>query len=118
MYIYIVKEVLCGKSVVNGRIHFIVHKIINKFRYEGAVKNILSEYDEGYVAREIKIKLTTNVPKLPTDDSSRLSKPVKGNREGYHGRVPRRKPYISKASKLKCLQFAKHVNFYNVSGKI
>lgn len=52
---------------------------MNKFRYEGAVKNILSEYDERYVAREIKIKLTTNVPKLPIDDSSRLSKPVKGN---------------------------------------
>lgn len=33
------------------------------------------------------------------------------HREGYHGRVSRRKPYISKANKLKCLQFAKHVNY-------
>ena len=33
------------------------------------------------------------------------------HREGYHGRVSRRKLYIFKANKLKCLEFAKHVNY-------
>ena len=70
-----------GKIV--GRTHSTVQKIINKFRYDGTVRNtpgrgrkkILSNTDER-ICRQIKINLSTSVRKLTLDGSSRINKDI------------------------------------------
>ena len=128
----IVKLYSQGKSFrqvrkIVGRTHSTVQKIINKFRYDGTIRNtpgrgrkkILSNTDER-ICRQIKINPSTSVRKLTLDASSRINKDISVEtvrrtlrKEGYNGRVARTKPYISKANRQKRIEFAKtFVNFY------
>lgn len=134
----IVKLYCNGKSFreighIIGKTHSTVQNIINKFRYEGTVKNtpgrgrkkILSTTEERFICRKIKVNPRTNVRQLTLDVSSRIKKQISVEtvrrtlrRDGYHGRVCRKKPYISKVNRQKRLEFAKEFinydeNFWN-----
>ncbi|CAK9832656.1 Transposable element Tc1 transposase [Anthophora retusa] len=113
-----------------GKTHSTIQKIVNNYRYEGTFRNklgrgrkkILSGIDNQFICREIKINPGINIKNLTTEISNR----IKGKnisvetirrtlrKEEYHGRVARKKPYISKANREKRLQFAKtYVNCDN-----
>lgn len=103
-----------------GRRHSTIQYIINK--YEGKVTNnsgrgrkkILSETDERYILREIKINPKQSVPKLKEEVSKRINRPISVEtvrrvlrKENYNGRIARKKPFISHVNKKKRLEFAK-----------
>lgn len=123
----IVKLYLQGKSFrevgkIVERTHSTVEKIINKFRYEGTVRNkpgrgrkrILTTADVRSICRQIKIDPQTNIRNLTSEVSSRIKSKISVEtirrtlrKEGYNGRIARKKPYISQTNRKKRLEFAK-----------
>lgn len=105
-----------------GRTHSTVQKIINKWRYEGKLQNnpgrgrkrILSAGDERLITRKVKNNPKICVPNLVSEVSEMINRPVSTEtvrrvlrRNNLHGRVARRKPFISAVNKKKRLEFAK-----------
>ncbi|CAK9803685.1 Transposable element Tc1 transposase [Anthophora quadrimaculata] len=131
----IIKLCLQGKSFrevgkIVGRTHSTVQKIINKFRYEGTVRNkpgrgrkkILTTAEERFICRKIKIDPQTNIRNLTSEVSSRIKTKISVEtirrtlrKEGYNGRIARKKPYISEANRKKRLEFAKAFVNYDES---
>lgn len=103
-----------------GRPRSTVQSIINRFCVTKSVKNkprsgrpeILSKQDKHYILREIKKNPKISAPKLSADLQQRgstVSASTVRNicrKEGYHGRVPRKKFWVGKANRKKRLLFA------------
>lgn len=103
-----------------------VQSIVNRFDREDRLafrKNtgrprLLNEHDARTIVRKIKEKPKLSAPKVTADFNSTRSTPVSVDtirrtlhREGYHGRVARRKPFISETNRRKRLLFAReHLN--------
>jgi Transposase len=75
---------------------------------------MFSNSNERWIVRKVKKKPTISVPKLATEVSKDLE--INCNpetirlvlqRNKFHGRVARKKPYISKLNRTKRLHFAK-----------
>lgn len=112
-----------------GKTHSTIQKIVNNYRYEGTFRNkpgrgrkkILSGIDNRFICSEIKINPGRNIKNLTTEISNRIKKNISVEtvrrtlcEEGYHSRLARKKPYISKTNREKQLQFAKtYVNCDN-----
>lgn len=116
-----------GKSLreiadIVGRTHSTVQKIVNKWKYEGTVKNrtgrgrkrILTPTDERVIVRRLRNFPKTSIPKLANEVSGDIGRPVSADtirrvahRNNLRGRVARKKPFLSKANIKKRLQFAK-----------
>jgi transposase len=105
-----------------GKPHSTVQSIIEKYKIRFTVKNlpgrgrkkILTAEDHRYIVRQIKKNPKTSVPKLTENVSNTIQRPISTNTvrrvlrsEGYHGRIARKKPYISLKNKKKRLEFAK-----------
>lgn len=105
-----------------GRTHSTVQKIINKWKYEGTLKNrggrgrkrILSAADERAFVRNLQRNPKTSLPKLAKEVADTIGKPVStstlrrvAHKNNLRGRVARKKPFISKVNMQKRLEFAK-----------
>lgn len=105
-----------------SRPHSTVQDIINRWRYEGRVKNkhrngrpsILSVQDKRTIIRKVTKNPRTSVPKLTVDISKMIGRPISVEsvrnvlrEDNLHGRSARKKPYISEANRKKRLEFAK-----------
>jgi transposase len=93
-----------------------VQYIINKWKYEGTVKNtagrgrkrILTPADERVIVRKLQRNPKTSIPKLATEVAGTIGRPVSADtvrrvahRSGLRGRVARKKPLISKVNMKK-----------------
>lgn len=109
-----------GKIV--GRTHCTIQKIINNYRYEGTISNrpgrgrkkLLSQIDDRFICRQVKINPAINMKDLTNEVSTRIRKNISVEtvrrtlrKEGYNGRIARKKPFISKTNREKRVQFAK-----------
>ena len=121
----IIKLYCQGKSLrevgkIVSKTYSTIQKIVNHYKYEGTIRNkpgrerkkILSDIDNRFICRQIKINPGINMKNLTTEVSTRIKKNISVEtvrrtlrKEGYHGRVARKKPYISKANREKRLQF-------------
>ena len=100
--------------------------IVNKFKYQGSVKNLqrkpkqrkLNKKEEKHIVREIKRNSRINSQKLCqlvqfSTGKNIFNETVRQvlHRHGYHGRVPWKRPLVSRKNKLLRLKFIKeHVN--------
>ncbi|GBL89087.1 hypothetical protein AVEN_255224-1 [Araneus ventricosus] len=99
-----------------------VFNIIRRFKKTNSVENkhrsgrprTFSESEERWIVRQVHINPRTSAVKLTLKCKSRFWKSVNPEtirnvlkKHKYHGRVPRRKPYISKANRKARLAFAK-----------
>ncbi|GBM85390.1 Transposable element Tcb1 transposase [Araneus ventricosus] len=92
-----------------------------KFKNTNSVENkqrsgrprTFSEYEERWIVKQVQINPKTTAVNLTVKCKSRFRKSVNPEtvrnvlRHMYHDRVPRRKPYISKANRKARLAFAK-----------
>lgn len=109
-----------------GKCHATVQYILNKFKYKGSVENVprkpkqkkLSEKEERTIVRQVKFNPRISAPKLRSTLEVSTGKKVCTEtvrkvlrRNGYHGRMTRKRPYVSKKNRVVRLQFSKeHVN--------
>ncbi|GBO45167.1 hypothetical protein AVEN_62607-1 [Araneus ventricosus] len=99
-----------------------VFNIIRRFKKTNTVENkqrsgrprTFSEREERWIVRQVHINPRTSAVKLTLKCKCRFRKSVNPEtvrnvleKHKYHGRVPRRKPYISKANRKGRLAFAK-----------
>ncbi|GBM85491.1 Transposable element Tcb1 transposase [Araneus ventricosus] len=99
-----------------------VFNIIRRFKKTNSVENkqrsgrprTFSEREERWIGRQVHINPRTSEVKLTLKCKSRFRKSVNPKsvrnvlrKHKYHGRVPRRKSYISKANRKARLAFAK-----------
>lgn len=116
-----------GKSVrkiaeIVGKPTSTVQDIIKKHKTYGIVENlagrgrkpILLTQNKRFIVRKIKENPKVSIPKLTKDVSEIIKKPLSTETvrralrsEAYHGRVARKKPFISNVKKKKRLEFAK-----------
>lgn len=116
-----------GKSLraigeIVGRSHSTVQHIIDNWKYEGTLKDkpgrgrkrILSESDERLIVRKVRNNPKVSVPKLTAEVSKDINRSVSTEtvrrvlrKSNLHGRVARRKPFISAVNQKKRLEFAK-----------
>ncbi|GFV28051.1 transposable element Tc1 transposase [Trichonephila clavipes] len=75
---------------------------------------IFNEHEERWIVRQVRINPRTGAVKMALQCKSRFGKSVNPEtirnvlrRHNYHGRVPERKPYFSKANRQARLVFAK-----------
>lgn len=117
-----------GKSVreigkIIKRSHSSVHNIIKRYKNNNQIENktkksnrkIFTEADERLIVRKIKKNPKLSAVKLTNEIQTELKKKAHPEtvrnvlrKHGFHGRVARRKPYISKVNKNKRLLFAKN----------
>lgn len=110
-----------------------IHYIVKKSKTEGNITNKkrtgrpkkLTPREEKMIIREIKKNPSTSAPKLVGIVANNFGKDVHPElcrrvlrSNDYHGRIPRKKPYISKINKKKRLTFAKmyidkDISFWN-----
>lgn len=127
-----------GKSLreigqIVGRNHCTVKKIIDKNSKHGTVENLtgagrpklLSDTEIRAVVREVKANPASSAVKIAENVTQTSGRSVSAStirrslhKNGLHGRVPRKKPYISKINQTKRLNFAKKYknespNFWN-----
>ena len=122
----IVALALKGKSLREigetvGKTHSTVQYIVNKFKYQGSWKNLkrkskdkkLNEWNERYILQQIRRDPRLSVPKLHSLVQDTTGKEMSHQtirrvlwENGYHGRFPRKKPYISETNRVKRLLFA------------
>lgn len=104
------------------RNHCTVQYIINKFKNEGNLANkagrgrkcILTPKTKNYIIKQIKCNPKRSVPKLTAEVSNIIDQKVSVEsvrrvlrKEGYNGRIARKKPFVSKVNRMKRLEFAK-----------
>lgn len=105
-----------------GRHHCTVKKIIDKYANHLTVENLprpgrpkrLTATEVRAVVREVKANPVSSAVQLAKNITETSRKSVSAStvrralhQHGLHGRVPRKKPYISKVNQQKQLQFAK-----------
>lgn len=123
----IINLALRGKSrreigSIFGRTHSTIQGIVNRYIYNGKIQNergrgrkkILKERDERQIVSTVRRNPRLSVPKLTSDVNATLTQPVSTEtirrtlrRAGYHGRVARKKPWITEVNRRKRLDFAK-----------
>lgn len=123
----IVKLVQQGKTYretgeMVGRSFSTVRDIINKYKFQGTFKNkagrgrkqLLNIRNKQYIIQKIKQDPKKPVKLLTAEVSNIINKPLSAETvrrvlrsEGFHGRIARKKPYISKINRMKRLAFAK-----------
>lgn len=110
-----------------------VRNIVNKYNFSGRIKDFpktgrpkkLSNRQVKLICREVKNKPSSSAVKIAEQISNESGNNVSAstvrrtlNSNGLHGRVPRKKPFISAVNKKKRLEFAKNLvgssqNFWN-----
>lgn len=116
-------------GVIN-RSHNTVKKIIDKKQKYGKLENRpksgrprrLNVAEIRSVVRSVKINPSESAIKLSKNISQTSGKPVSASTirralyaNGLYGRVPRKKPHISKTNQIKRLNFAKKYQYNGVS---
>jgi transposase len=99
-----------------------IQKIINNYKRRGNTKTahrsgrpcVMSNIEVRKIVRNVKANPKSSAVKIAQDLSRERGKPVSSstvrralNKNGLHGRVPRKKPYISATNRVKRLNFAK-----------
>lgn len=110
----IAEMVNCPKSTIQD--------IIQRFKTSKSVENkpksgrpkLFSHADERWIVQQVKKDPCLSAPKLASEVSQYLGKAVNAEtirsvlrKQNFHGRVARKKPFISKQNKKKRLEFAK-----------
>lgn len=96
----------------------IIRRYKNEDRIDSVPQNgrpkILSQNDERYIMKKVKIDPRISAPKLKTDLESNLGICVSSEtvrrvirKNGLNGRIARKKPFISEVNKKKRIEFAK-----------
>lgn len=116
-----------GKSIreignIVCRSYSTVRYIIKRYEEEGRIinkagrgrKKILNSSEERFVVREVKENPKISAPKINTSLKNFSEKEVSDEtvrrvlrKNGYNGRVARRKPYVSEINRKKRVEFAK-----------
>lgn len=108
------------------RTHSTIQRIVNNFEDTKSLHSkprsgrpqLLSDRDKRYVVVKVRQNPKLSAPKISSDLENSIGKKVSPStvrnvlrKEGFHGRVPRRKPLISPINRKKRLNFAKmHLN--------
>ncbi|GBN36838.1 hypothetical protein AVEN_251451-1 [Araneus ventricosus] len=107
------KQVLEGQQQ-RAAVHSSRKQIVLKTKQRPGRPRTFSEREERWIVRQARINSKTSAVKLSLKCKSRFRKAVNPEtvrnvlkKHKYHGRVPRRKPYISKANRKARLAFAK-----------
>ncbi|XP_078050777.1 uncharacterized protein LOC144477163 [Augochlora pura] len=105
-----------------GKSKSTIHYIVKKVRTTGVLQNIvrsgrpkkLTKREENVIVLEIKKDPTISAPKLATLVVDNFGKQVQPElcrgilrENNFHGRIPRKEPFVSKVNKQKRLNFAK-----------
>lgn len=109
-----------GKMI--GRNHCTIKKIIDKYAKYKTVENLprgrrpkcLTDKEVRAIVRQVKANPASSAVKIAEHISQTSGKSVSAStvrrslhHNGLHGRVPRKKPYVSKANQIKRINFAK-----------
>lgn len=113
-----------GREV--NKSHSTIQYIVDKFKNQGTVSNMprkckqrrLNEREERFLVRQIKRNPQLSVPKLRPIVEHTFHKKMCNStvrrvlyKYGFHGRIPRKRPFVSRKNRILRLKFAKlHVN--------
>lgn len=103
-----------------------VQKIIEKYNFEGSTKNrprsgrpkVFTSQEERIIVRKVKANPKKSAPKIQSEIEREVGKSCNPetirrvlHNAGYHGRIIRKKPFISQVNRQKRVNFAKeHIN--------
>lgn len=102
--------------------HSTVSYIVNKFKYNGSIKNIprrsresfLNEREKRFIVNKVKVNPRVTAPEIVQMLQQASGKKVSSQtvrrvlwQHGYCGRIPRKRPYVSKKNRAARLAFAK-----------
>ena len=109
-----------GQTV--NKSHSTVQYIVNKFREEGSTQNVprkpkerrLNKRDERFILKRVRENPRLSVPQLRPLVENVAGKMMSDQtvrralwKHGYHGRIPRKRPYVNKVNRRNRLSFAK-----------
>ncbi|KAJ4437995.1 hypothetical protein ANN_13934 [Periplaneta americana] len=101
--------------------HSTVSYIVNKFKYNGSIKNIprsrksfLNEKEKRFIVNKVKVNPRVTAPEIVQMLQQASGKKVSSRtvrrvlwQHGYCGRIPRKRPYVSKKNRAARLAFAR-----------
>lgn len=102
--------------------HSTVSYIVNKFKYNGSIKNIprrsresfLNEREKRFIVNKVKVNPRVTAPEIVQMLQQASGKKVSSQtvrrvlwQHGYRGRIPRKRPCVSKKNRAARLAFAK-----------